>query len=91
MSDAIRLRISGRVQGVGYRAWAAALARSLGLVGWVRNRADGSVELLAAGTREALDLLEEKCRRGPAGAHVDRVESEPAAAEGEKFEIRRTD
>ena len=88
--DAIRLTINGRVQGVGYRAWVAALARSLGLAGWVRNRSDGSVELIAAGSREALDLLEASCRRGPAGARVDKIESEPAVGEGESFEIRRT-
>lgn len=90
MSEAIRLTISGRVQGVGYRAWAAAQARSLGISGWVRNRTDGRVELLARGSREALDLLEESCRRGPAGARVDKVESEPAAAEDKTFEVRRT-
>lgn len=86
----MRLTISGRVQGVGYRAWAAAEARSLGLTGWVRNRADARVELLAAGPGEALDRLEKSCRRGPAGARVDRIEREPTCAEGDGFEIRPT-
>ena len=90
MSAAIRMTIIGRVQGVGYRAWAAALARSLGITGWVRNRLDGSVELLATGSREALDRLEASCRRGPTGARVDKLETEPAVGGGESFEIRRT-
>ena len=87
---AIRLTISGRVQGVGYRAWAAAQARALALTGWVRNRFDGRVELVAAGNREATDRLEEKCRQGPLGARVDAVEREAADPEGESFEIRPT-
>ncbi len=70
----VRLRVSGRVQGVGYRAWAIAAAKSLGLCGWVRNRADGSVELLATGSTEALASLIEACRKGPPTARVDRVE-----------------
>jgi acylphosphatase len=62
---AVRLIVQGRVQGVGYRWWAVGEARRLGLDGWVRNRADGSVELVAAGTPEELDRLQAACRRGP--------------------------
>jgi acylphosphatase len=75
---ALRLRIAGRVQGVGYRAWAAGEARALGLAGFVRNRLDGTVELVARGPREALAALAAACRRGPPGARVDRIDAEPA-------------
>ncbi len=71
---ALRLTIRGEVQGVGYRAWAVDAARRLGLDGWVRNRRDGSVELLAIGPEAAVELLENACRRGPAAAAVTSVE-----------------
>lgn len=73
-----RIRIRGRVQGVGYRAWAVGAARQLGIDGWVRNRLDGSVELLAVGSANAVETLIEQCRRGPAGAAIDGVEVEEA-------------
>ncbi len=75
---ALRLRIAGRVQGVGYRAWVAEQARALGLAGFVRNRLDGTVELVARGPREALDALAAACRFGPPAARVDRIDAEPA-------------
>jgi acylphosphatase len=53
----LRLRITGKVQGVGYRIWATRTALSLGLRGWVRNRRDGSVEVLATGTPDAVAAL----------------------------------
>ena len=71
---AVRLGIRGRVQGVGYRWWAVGEARRLGLDGWVRNRRDGSVDLLAAGPAAAVDRLIEACRRGPPAAEVSSVE-----------------
>jgi acylphosphatase len=71
---AVRLTIRGRVQGVGFRWWARGEARRLGLDGWVRNRADGSVELLAAGPAEAIAELENLCRRGPPSARVTSIE-----------------
>jgi acylphosphatase len=74
----LRLRIRGRVQGVGYRYWAVGQARALGLRGWVRNRADGSVEAVAEGTRDALDLFIAACRRGPRAARVEAVDVEDA-------------
>ena len=76
---AVRLVIRGRVQGVGYRWWARGEARRLGLDGWVRNRADGSVELVAAGSAGAVAALEGLCRRGPASARVTAVERTGAA------------
>ena len=65
---AIRLVITGRVQGVGYRWWAKGEARRLGLDGWVGNRRDGSVELVAAGPAAAVVELIQACWRGPVAA-----------------------
>ena len=78
--QAIRLTIEGRVQGVGYRWWAEGQAARLGgLDGWVRNRRDGTVELLAIGEADALDRMAAACAQGPSGArvtHVTRAEAE---------------
>jgi len=71
---AVRLVIRGRVQGVGYRWWARGQARRLKLAGWVRNRSDGAVELLAAGPPGAVEHLVDACRHGPAAAEVASVE-----------------
>ena len=73
-----RVRIRGRVQGVFYRGWTVERARALGLSGWVRNRRDGSVELLASGPGEAVDSLIEQCRQGPPVAMVTDIEIEEA-------------
>jgi acylphosphatase len=70
---AVRLRIGGHVQGVGYRAWAVRTASRLGLRGWVRNRADGSVEALVIGDEPAIATMVEACRRGPRPATVTDV------------------
>ncbi|RJF88365.1 acylphosphatase [Oleomonas cavernae] len=78
--ETLRLIIHGRVQGVGYRAWAVGEARRLGLAGWVRNRRDGTVELLASGPAEAVATLVERCRHGPAFADVIRIDQVPADA-----------
>jgi acylphosphatase len=71
-----RLIVHGRVQGVWYRGWAVDTARALGLDGWVRNRRDGGVEILASGSGEAVTLFIERCRQGPAAARVDRIDVE---------------
>ena len=71
-----RIRVSGRVQGVYFRASAVQTAQTLGATGWVRNAADGSVEIIAEGTKQQLEALILWCRQGPAGARVDRVEIE---------------
>jgi acylphosphatase len=78
---AVRLLIRGRVQGVGYRWWACGEARRLGLDGWVRNRVDGSVELLAAGPATRVAELIELCHSGPAAARVSGVDQAPARAD----------
>src|SRR5580704_2566965 len=79
---AARLIVTGRVQGVGYRWWTVGQARRFGLRGWVRNRRDGSVEILAIGEPRDLDRLEAVCARGPDGAAPDRVSREPATPDG---------
>jgi acylphosphatase len=66
----VHLEITGRVQGVGFRWYIREHARQSGLAGWVRNRADGAVEVAAAGTVELLDALTRAARHGPPGAHV---------------------
>ena len=74
------LRIRGLVQGVGYRNALHHEATRLGLSGWVRNRSDGSVEALAAGTTAALEGLIAWARRGPPAARVEEVSWEAAQA-----------
>jgi acylphosphatase len=70
------------VQGVGYRLWATRTAARLGLRGWVRNRADGSVELLVTGAAEDVAAMVEACRRGPIGADVAKVAATPDESDG---------
>ncbi len=87
------LRITGRVQGVGYRWSMAQRAQVLGLTGWVRNRRDGSVEALACGAADALQALIEWAHRGPALARVEAVEVREALGAAEVlsgFEQRET-
>jgi acylphosphatase len=98
MSHAIRqVRITGRVQGVGYRAWVEHQARAHGLEGWVRNRRDGGVEALFAGPADAVAEMVALCRRGPSSARVDAVTVEPASSDalnlrwaGEGFSVLPT-
>jgi len=74
--------VTGRVQGVSYRAATADAARRLGICGWVRNRPDGSVELEAEGAAEQIAALLEWCGRGPPSARVENVASTDLAATG---------
>jgi acylphosphatase len=69
----ILVRISGRVQGVGYRDWTRRKARDLALSGWVRNLASGEVEALFSGSPQAVDSMLAACRRGPQLARVTEV------------------
>jgi acylphosphatase len=66
----VHVRIRGRVQGVGFRAFVWRRGRALGLTGWVRNREDGTVEVEAEGSRDSLERLVDDLRAGPAGARV---------------------
>ncbi len=77
-----RLRITGRVQGVGYRAWAIETAARLGLRGWVRNRSDRSVEALVIGEEDAVTAMIEACRDGPFAARVTEVHVSDAEDDG---------
>ncbi len=74
----LRVRIEGRVQGVGFRWWVEEEARGRKLSGWVRNRRDGSVEAVFAGADASVDDMVAACRRGPSAARVDKVEAEPS-------------
>jgi len=69
-----RLLVSGKVQGVWFRAWTVEQAQALGLDGWVRNRTDGSVEILAAGPEEKVADLIARCHRGSPPSQVAQVE-----------------
>lgn len=86
-----RFVVSGHVQGVGFRWFVRNAARELGLIGWVRNLADGRVEAEASGTPEALDAFERRLREGPRGAAVAAVEAQeaPEAGPRERFDIVR--
>src|SRR5579863_2793432 len=98
MSGAIRhVTVTGRVQGVGYRAWVEHRARNHNLEGWVRNRRGGSVEALFAGSAEVVSEMVEACRRGPSSARVDAVKDEPVGPDmlnlrepGERFSVLPT-
>jgi acylphosphatase len=90
MRIARRYLISGRVQGVGFRAFTEAQAAVEGLHGWVRNLADGQVEVLFEGEAESVDRAEAKLRRGPGGARIDEVvvESVPPSGRATGFTTR---
>ena len=77
----VRVRIEGRVQGVGFRAWVERRAARHGLDGWVRNRRDGGVEAVFAGSADAVDAMVAECHQGPHASAVAmvRVLDEPAA------------
>ena len=78
----VRVRVEGRVQGVWFRAWAAEEAVRLGLRGWVRNRADGSVEAQFSGPAAKVEAMVEACRRGPPLARVERLISAAVEDDG---------
>ena len=88
----LELRITGRVQGVGYRYALRREAETLGVTGWVRNRGDGSVQVLAQGAPAAVEALVAWARRGPPGSRVADVIVATAdhAQTCASFEIRPT-
>jgi acylphosphatase len=83
--------VHGRVQGVGYRAYAREEGVTLGVIGWVRNEPDGTVRLVAEADRDVLERLLDSLHVGPAAAKVDRVDESwgPAEERHSGFEIRR--
>lgn len=86
------LWISGRVQGVWFRQSTAQRAETIGgLLGWVRNLADGRVEVWVQGEREAVQQLVDFCHQGPPLARVDQVEEKPELLDGDcgPFAVRR--
>lgn len=74
----VRVVVTGRVQGVGFRAWVEREAVLRGLAGWVRNRRDGAVEAVFAGDAAAVEAMVAACRAGPRLAAVDGVDAAPA-------------
>jgi acylphosphatase len=78
-TEARRFLVRGRVQGVGFRWFVEREAHILGIAGWVRNNHDGSVEVLAQGTRDQLSGLHSRLREGPRAARVDAVEVSDAS------------
>jgi acylphosphatase len=88
--ERLRLRVTGRVQGVWYRGAMQSEANRLGVHGWVRNLADGSVEAVIEGAPSAVRALRAWCESGPPGAHVVQVVASPEPTGGELhgFHIR---
>jgi acylphosphatase len=86
----VRAKVSGRVQGVSYRASTIDEARRLGLVGWVKNEPDGSVLLEAQGPAEKVEALIEWCREGPPGARVTGISADfiPESTADTSFRVR---
>lgn len=89
--------IRGLVQGVGYRAWTERTALMHGLEGWVRNRRNGTVEAVFAGTHDKVAAMIEACRQGPRGSLVDAIDHSIAGAPalshrraGERFSVLAT-
>ena len=87
-----RFLVSGRVQGVAYRAWTVDQAERLGLNGWARNLTDGRVEVVACGNRDAVEALRSALSDGPPGARVVAVDEGPIEADASRdvsgFSIR---
>lgn len=90
MEKRLQIVVSGRVQGVWYRASTRSQAQSLGLVGTVWNRLDGRVEIVAEGLEGVLQQLQAWCAEGPSGARVDALESSWSSATGEYDEFNIT-
>lgn len=86
-----QLRISGRVQGVGFRYSMSAEALRLGVTGWVRNRRDGTVEAMVDGAPDALAAILAWARSGPRGARVTDVRVTEVEESFEEFELRPTE
>ena len=88
----LHARIEGRVQGVGFRYFTERTTSELNVTGWVRNRRDGTVEVVAEGDKETLDKLVSRLRSGPSAAFVSHLQQERREATGEfkEFRVRYT-
>jgi acylphosphatase len=90
-SRTVRIRLTGRVQGVSFRGWMQSEARTLGLTGWVRNRRDGSLEAAISGDPVLVEDMLARCRQGPPAARVsDLAILAEEAATFPDFDIRPT-
>ena len=87
----VRVVVSGRVQGVWFRAWTTEKAQALGLDGWVRNRRDGSVEAVFSGEEAAVDEMVAACGKGPPLARVADVATQSWEPPGPGFSTRPTE
>lgn len=90
MNRRVRINVRGRVQGVGFRYATAARAQHLGIAGWVRNRGDGSVEIVADGKVESVNDFVAWCSQGPRGARVSDIAvlDEPTQESHTAFTVR---
>lgn len=88
---ALHAIVRGKVQGVWFRAWTREMGREVGVTGWVRNLPDGNVETVAQGTREQIDLFEQRLWDGPPLARVTSVDAERSETDAplSSFEVRR--
>jgi acylphosphatase len=88
----LHIWVKGRVQNVGFRAFVEYQARQIGVLGWVRNVGDDTVEAVAEGEAARVDKLAEAMKTGPRGARVEESRIEPESATGEfrSFEVRRS-
>lgn len=89
-AKAVLVRITGHVQGVGFRFWTRGQAQRLGLSGWVRNETDGAVAVLICGPAAAVAAMLERCWTGPSGASVTDVRSEMTSLDEEPVGFRIT-
>ena len=89
-NERLEATVHGRVQGVGFRYFILGIASDLGLSGWVANELDGTVRVVAEGSRPALEQLLAELREGPRGARVERVASSwlPASGGFARFGVR---
>ncbi len=92
MNSRVHIFVYGDVQGVFFRSNTVSTAKRMGLTGWVRNRSDGSVEIVAEGEKERLEEFAAWCSRGPESARVDNMKKDWERATGEfnGFEARAT-
>ncbi|MCF8217535.1 MAG: acylphosphatase [Bacteroidales bacterium] len=89
MKHTYKIKIEGRVQGVGFRFSAREIAKNLGVAGYVQNRPDGSVKIVASGEESKLNEFLSWCRKGPSMAHVVNVDIEEIPfAEYDEFFVR---